>query len=326
VRGYAFEGWNLLGPERTKQVIDRLHAMGIKAILYVRAYVAYDELNSQPAGDLEFVRDNGLTVKDAEGRPAKYKMTGVDAYTLDFTNPRTRAWWKQRLELLMGFGADGFMQDFGEHVQETDRFSDGSTGRTMHNRYPVLYHRMTAEMEGELERKFGRELWWFTRVGLHRQRALRDGQLPRRRDRGVGRRLGHQVARARHAQPRRRRRVRLLDRHRRLPRPLQPAGRRGAVDALARVGGADAVLPPAQLADERHADAVALRRRGLRAVGGARAPARAAVPLIRRLWARAPDRACRRRGRCGSRSPATGRRPGRTSSGCSGPTCSSRPW
>ena len=178
VRGYAFEGWNLLGPERTKAVIDRLHALGIRAILYVRSYVAYDELNSQPAGDLEFVRDNGLTVKDARGRPAKYKMTGVDAYTLDFTNPRTRAWWKARLELLMSLGADGFMQDFGEHVQETDRFSDGSTGRTMHNRYPVLYHRMTREMEDDLERRFGRELWWFTRSGFTGSARYEMGNFP----------------------------------------------------------------------------------------------------------------------------------------------------
>ncbi len=163
VAGYAFEGWNLLGPELTKQVIDRLHAMGIKAILYVRSYVAYDELNSQPAGDVEFVRDNGLAVKDASGKPAVYEMTGVPAMTLDFTNPRTQAWWKQRLELLLSLGADGFMQDFGEHVLERDRFANGQTGRTMHNRYPEIYHRLTRSLEDELEQRFGRELFWFTR-------------------------------------------------------------------------------------------------------------------------------------------------------------------
>jgi alpha-glucosidase (family GH31 glycosyl hydrolase) len=178
IRGYAFEGWNLLGPERTKAVIDRLHAMGIRAILYVRAYVAYDELNSQPAGDVEFVRANGLAVKDAQGRPATYKMTGVDALTLDFTNPRTQAWWKQRLELLLGLGADGFMQDFGEHVMESDRFADGSTGRTMHNRYPVVYHRFTRSIEDELERRYGRELWWFTRSGFTGSARYEMGNFP----------------------------------------------------------------------------------------------------------------------------------------------------
>jgi alpha-glucosidase (family GH31 glycosyl hydrolase) len=178
VRAYAFEAWNLLGPEQTKRVIDRLHAMGIKAILYVRSYVAYDELNSQPQGDVEFVRDNGLAVKDAKGRPAVYKMTGVDAMTLDFTNPATQQWWKQRIDLLMSLGADGFMQDFGEHVMETDRFHDGSTGRTMHNRYPVIYHRFTASIEDELERKHGREMWWFTRSGFTGSARYEMGNFP----------------------------------------------------------------------------------------------------------------------------------------------------
>jgi len=166
VRAYAFEAWNLLGPDATRDVIARLRARGIRAILYVRAFAAYDELNSQPAGDLETIRDQGLSVKDGAGRPAFYEMTGAPALTLDFTNPRTVAWWKARLELLLGLGADGFMQDFGEHVQETDRFADGSTGVTMHNRYPVLYHGVTRRLEDDLERRFGREIFWFTRSGF----------------------------------------------------------------------------------------------------------------------------------------------------------------
>ena len=178
VRGYAFEGWNLLGPQRTRAVIARLHRMGIKAILYVRAFVAYDELNTQPRGDLEQVRDGRLTVTDARGRPASYEQTNARAYTLDFTNPATRRWWKRRLELLLGWGADGFMQDFGEHVLERDRFRDGSTGRTMHNRYPVVYHATTHGLEGELERRFGRELFWFTRSGFSGSARHEMGTFP----------------------------------------------------------------------------------------------------------------------------------------------------
>jgi alpha-glucosidase (family GH31 glycosyl hydrolase) len=166
VRAYAFESWNLLRPDEVRDIIARLHRRGIKAILYVRSFVAYDELNTQPAGDLEEVRDRGLSAKTADGKPAYFKATGADALTLDFTNPATQRWFKRRLERLMSWGADGFMQDFGEHVLETDHFHDGSTGVTMHNRYPAIYHAVTARLEPGLERRFGREIYWFTRAGF----------------------------------------------------------------------------------------------------------------------------------------------------------------
>ncbi len=165
VSAYAFEAWALLGPDLTRAVIRRLHAHGIRALLYTRSYVADDELRTQPPGDLEDVREHGLSVKDARGRPAFFQADGADALTLDFTNPRTVAWWKRRLQRLVGYGADGFMQDFGEQVQEGDRFADGSTGVTMHNRYPALYHAVTARLEPGLERRAGRSIYWFTRSG-----------------------------------------------------------------------------------------------------------------------------------------------------------------
>jgi alpha-glucosidase (family GH31 glycosyl hydrolase) len=70
------------------------------------------------------------------------------------------------------------MQDFGEHVQETDRFADGSTGRTMHNRYPEVYHALTARLEPELERRFGREIFWFTRSGTTGSARHEMGNFP----------------------------------------------------------------------------------------------------------------------------------------------------
>jgi alpha-D-xyloside xylohydrolase len=58
------------------------------------------------------------------------------------------------------------MQDFGEQVQVGMHFDDGSTGATMHNRLPVLFHRATAAAVRSFERRHpGRRIYWFTRSG-----------------------------------------------------------------------------------------------------------------------------------------------------------------
>src|SRR3712207_8263598 len=60
------------------------------------------------------------------------------------------------------------------------RFHDGSTGRTMHNRYPVIYHELTRRLEDDLERRFGRELFWFTRAGFTGSADAEMGNFPGR--------------------------------------------------------------------------------------------------------------------------------------------------
>lgn len=60
------------------------------------------------------------------------------------------------------------MEDFGEATLESMRFADGSTGRTMHNRYPVLYHRATRRFLERYEREHPRRgpIYMFTRAGF----------------------------------------------------------------------------------------------------------------------------------------------------------------
>jgi alpha-glucosidase len=165
---YAFEGWALLQDlDYVKTVIRRLRARGIRTILYHRAYVSNDALNTQPATDFEETMRLGLVAKDASGNPYIYGANGGGPATLlDFTNPETVRWWRERLELLLDAGADGFMQDFGEQVQEGMHFHDGSTGVTMHNRYPVIFHRVSRRIVDDWARRNDREPpWFFTRSG-----------------------------------------------------------------------------------------------------------------------------------------------------------------
>ena len=165
---YAFEGWALLDDlDYVRDVIRRLRADGIRAVLYHRAYVSDDALNTQPKGDFEETAA-GARGQDGGRRALLFGGNGDSPATLlDFTNPRTVRWWRRRLELSLDLGASGFMQDFGEQVQEGMRFADGSTGRTMHNRYPVLFHRISRRLVDDYARRKGLDepIWFFTRSG-----------------------------------------------------------------------------------------------------------------------------------------------------------------
>jgi alpha-glucosidase (family GH31 glycosyl hydrolase) len=167
--GYAFEGWRLLGDDETRDIIRRLKARGTRAILYHRAYLANDQLRTERPEDVEEALREGWVAKDAQGRPYAYDANGAPGYVWDFTNPAARRGWARRVEHSLELGADGFMQDFGEQVQEDMRFADGSTGVTMHNRLPVLYHRLTRQVVDRWAARNGRAddpVWFFTRAGF----------------------------------------------------------------------------------------------------------------------------------------------------------------
>jgi alpha-glucosidase (family GH31 glycosyl hydrolase) len=83
---------------------------------------------------------------------------------------------------MFDLGFDGFMQDFGEQVVADMRFHNGESGTTMHNRYPVIYHRVTARIMRDYERSHpGRELFDYTRSGFsgrHGSQAYSNGDFP----------------------------------------------------------------------------------------------------------------------------------------------------
>lgn len=165
---YAFEGWGLLNDDAyVRDVIERLHAMGIKAILYVRAFVADDALRTQSPGDVEDVTSHHLVAAHPDGTPYAFGSLGATAYLLDFTNPAARRWFDARIQRMLDLGADGFMEDFGEQTLDGMRFHDGNTGAQMHNRYPVLYHRTARRFVDAYQRAHpGRSVWFFTRAGF----------------------------------------------------------------------------------------------------------------------------------------------------------------
>ena len=165
---YAFEGWALLDLVYVRQLIQRLRALGVRSVVYHRAYVSDDALSTQVPGDYQETFSSGYVATRRPGVPYVFGSNGgAPATLLDFKRKRTLAWWKARLELLLDAGADGFMQDFGEQVQDGMEFADGSNGRTMHNRYPIIFHRASRRIaDAWHQRNPDRDVpWFFTRSG-----------------------------------------------------------------------------------------------------------------------------------------------------------------
>lgn len=72
---------------------------------------------------------------------------------LDLTNPDAFQWWQDHLRAYTDAGVEGFKLDYAEDItvgingaRTPWLFADGSTERTMHKRYQLLYHRLYAEL------------------------------------------------------------------------------------------------------------------------------------------------------------------------------------
>lgn len=167
VKGYVFEGWEILPRETSKTIIKALHDRNIRAYLYIRNYVGFDVANTERPETFTEALQEGYVVNDAVGLPYLFgtPFGGLGA-AIDFTNPAAIEWWEGRIrEMLVELGADGFMQDFGEHIALDMHFFDGSTGQTMHNNYPTVFHQTTRKIIDDIERKTGRHIFFWTRAG-----------------------------------------------------------------------------------------------------------------------------------------------------------------
>lgn len=167
LQGYAYESWDTLPEDFVREVNHRLHAMGIRPVGYVRAYVN-DDGNFDPPGTFQDAVSRGLVAKTPAGAPFVGVAVGPAAL-LDFTNPETVDWWwKRKIKPMLDMGFHGFMQDFGEQAQSDMQFHNGETGETMHNRYPIVFHKTTRELTDAWEAKrAGRpKIWMYTRAGF----------------------------------------------------------------------------------------------------------------------------------------------------------------
>jgi alpha-glucosidase (family GH31 glycosyl hydrolase) len=160
---YRIEGWEFFSRDTLRELIGELRRRGIRPILYFRAFVGQDEIGTDDPASFDEAVAKGYVAKTPTGQPYLFFSNfQALAAMIDFTNPEAVKWWQGRIREALDLGAGGFMQDFGEQVQSDMVFSDGSTGATMHNRYPLLYHRATRALLDELGRD---DVVFYTRAG-----------------------------------------------------------------------------------------------------------------------------------------------------------------
>jgi alpha-glucosidase (family GH31 glycosyl hydrolase) len=165
--GYRIEGAAELPPGVLEKDIARLRRLKVHALLYFRGFVGKDTTGTDSPSEYDEAVSKGYVATHADGSPYVFTSNfNADGAVIDFTNPAAVKWWQARIRKALALGADGFMQDFGEQVMDDMHFHDGSTGRAMHNRFPILFHRATAQAVQAFRRPHPhRRVWWFTRSG-----------------------------------------------------------------------------------------------------------------------------------------------------------------
>ncbi len=140
-----------------RNLIDGLHADGIRVLLWIVPIYAQDACMetrcnvAQCISDNEYVKEHGECVMNADGTPYTIPHTWcVGSMVPDYTDPVATEHWFNRFRYLKDLGVDGFKTDGGEFIHDqTVTFRDGTTGLEGQNRYAELYTEAFAKFVGD---------------------------------------------------------------------------------------------------------------------------------------------------------------------------------
>ncbi len=125
---------------------EAVHQLGYKVLVYTNPWVSTllaPYLLPNPT--YQEGERNGYFVHDAEGHVVSpVALAGISSGNTDLTNPAAVDWWaRMKQKILTEYDFDGWMEDFGEQVRDTDHFAVPKTGEELANLYPLLYHKVT---------------------------------------------------------------------------------------------------------------------------------------------------------------------------------------
>jgi alpha-glucosidase (family GH31 glycosyl hydrolase) len=92
-----------------KAMIDELHELGFKVMIWVCPFISAD------SPEYRYTRDLGYLVKDKNGNPSIKQWWDGFSAVLDFTNPEAANWFREQIQLVVDkYGVDGFKFDAGD--------------------------------------------------------------------------------------------------------------------------------------------------------------------------------------------------------------------
>ncbi|MEO7181967.1 MAG: glycoside hydrolase family 31 protein [Gemmatimonadaceae bacterium] len=135
-----------------RAMVDSLHALGFKVMLWVCPFVSPD------ADVYRELRRKGFLLRDASGEPAIVRWWNGASALLDLSNPGAEAWFGAQLDsLVRTYGVDGFKFDAGdaEYYVNTVAFRSVTPNEqsTLYGgvglRYPLNEYRAMWKMGGQ---------------------------------------------------------------------------------------------------------------------------------------------------------------------------------
>lgn len=133
-------------------MMDTLHAMGFKVMLWICPFVSPD------CDVYRMLKQNGMLLRDRTGRPAIVRWWNGASGLLDLSDPETGVWFKEQLNYLQTrYGVDGFKFDAGDPVFYKELVSHGNATPNDHCElfarigldYPLNEYRAMWKMAGQ---------------------------------------------------------------------------------------------------------------------------------------------------------------------------------
>jgi len=151
-RGYGDWEFRSERFEDPKAMVQELHEMGFKVMLWVCPFISSD---TEIYRDL---RDRGLLLKDKKGFPKIVRWWNGQSALLDLTQPKAKDWFLGRLQYLEDtYGIDGFKLDAGDPEYYVDAIAHENISPNEHSRlfaeiglhFPLNEYRATWKMGGQ---------------------------------------------------------------------------------------------------------------------------------------------------------------------------------
>ncbi|NQX33359.1 alpha-xylosidase [Herbiconiux sp. VKM Ac-2851] len=121
-------------------MLARLHERSLRVSAWLNPYIA------QRSPLFAEASAAGYLVRRADGSVWQWDFWQAGMGLVDFTNPDARAWFQEKVRVLLGQGVDAIKTDFGERIPLDVVWHDGSAPEAMHNLYAQLYNEAVFEV------------------------------------------------------------------------------------------------------------------------------------------------------------------------------------